>query len=137
MASAAEEFNTFFVGVGPGLAGKIPNTSISDGVESKDIYVDETMFLRGTEEKEIIDTVKKLKSKKSTDCHDIDMCTVKNVIECIARPLTHICNQSLQTGVFPNNMKTAKVIPIHIVQRLSPQIKGNCALFERNMKHLP
>ena len=41
------------------------------------------------------------------------MCTVKNVIECIARPLTHICNQSLQTGVFPNNMKTAKVIPIH------------------------
>ena len=65
------------------------------------------------------------------------MCTVKNVIECIARPLTHICNQSLQTGVFPNNMKTAKVIPIHIVQRLSPQIKGNCALFERNMKLLP
>ena len=41
------------------------------------------------------------------------MCTVKNVIECIARPLTHICNQSLQTGVFPNNMKTAKVILIH------------------------
>ena len=38
MASAAEEFNTFFVGVGPGLAGEIPNTSISDGVESKDIY---------------------------------------------------------------------------------------------------
>ena len=51
MASAAEEFNTFFVGVGPGLAGEIPNTGISDGVESKDIYVDETMFLRGTEEK--------------------------------------------------------------------------------------
>ena len=43
--------NTFFVGVGPGLAGEIPNTSISDGVESKDIYVDETIFLRGTEEK--------------------------------------------------------------------------------------
>ena len=51
MASAAEEFNTFFVGVGPGLAGEIPNTGISDGVESKDIHVDETMFLRGTEEK--------------------------------------------------------------------------------------
>ena len=26
---------------------------------------------------------------------------------------------------------------ITIVQRLSPQIKGNCALFERNMKLLP
>ena len=51
MASAAEEFNKFFVGVGPGLAGEIPKTGISDGVESKDIYVDETMFLRGTEEK--------------------------------------------------------------------------------------
>lgn len=41
------------------------------------------------------------------------MFTVKNIIECIARPPTHICNQALQTGVFPNKMKTAKVIPIY------------------------
>ena len=37
---------------------------------------------------------------------------VKNINEYVAKPLTHIYNQSLLTGVFPN-MNTAKVIPIY------------------------
>lgn len=112
-ASVAGEFNKYFVNVGPGLARDIPKMGSSDRVESKKLFVEETMFIRETDEKELIDVVKKLKSKKSTDCHDIDMCTVKNIIESIARPLTYICNQSLQTGVFPDKMKIAKVIPIY------------------------
>lgn len=40
------------------------------------------------------------------------MSVVKN-IECVVEPLTHICNPSLQTGIFPSKMKTAKVIPIY------------------------
>lgn len=41
------------------------------------------------------------------------MCTFKNIIECIAKPLTHICYQSLQTSVFSDKMKMAKIIQIH------------------------
>lgn len=41
------------------------------------------------------------------------MTTVKNIIDCIAKPLSHICSLSLQTGIFPNKMKTAKVIPVY------------------------
>ena len=38
---------------------------------------------------------------------------MKNVKHCIAKPLTHICNLSFKTGVFPQQMKTANVVPIY------------------------
>uniref|UniRef100_A0A3P9L4Z8 Reverse transcriptase domain-containing protein n=1 Tax=Oryzias latipes TaxID=8090 RepID=A0A3P9L4Z8_ORYLA len=41
------------------------------------------------------------------------MKVVKKVIHSVAKPLTYICNLSLQTGRFPNQMKIAKVIPIY------------------------
>ncbi len=56
----------------------------------------------------------KFKNKKFTDCNDIYMTLkfVKNIYS-IAKPLTHIFHQSLQTGILPNQMKIAKVIPIY------------------------
>ena len=41
------------------------------------------------------------------------MSLLKNVISKIVKPFGHICNVSFQTGVFPNKMKTAKVIPLN------------------------
>uniref|UniRef100_A0A8C6SQ40 Reverse transcriptase domain-containing protein n=1 Tax=Neogobius melanostomus TaxID=47308 RepID=A0A8C6SQ40_9GOBI len=70
------------------------------------------MFLKPVEEKEILDIVKGCKNKTSTDYHDMDMKTLKTVIESISKPLTYICNLSLQTGQFPDGMKVAKVIPL-------------------------
>ena len=71
------------------------------------------MFVSAVNDREIIDIVKTLKNKKSTDCFDIDMTLVKSIIECIVQPFTYICNLSFQTGIFPSKMKTAKVIPIY------------------------
>ena len=48
----------------------------------------------------------------STDCNDLNMSMVKNIIDHIVKPLKHICNVSFNTGIFPNQMKTAKVILI-------------------------
>ena len=41
------------------------------------------------------------------------MTIVKKVINNIAKPLTHICNLSFQSGRFANKMKIAKVIPLY------------------------
>ena len=41
------------------------------------------------------------------------MTIIKKVIEGIAKPLTHVCNLSLQTGKFPSKMKIAEVIPLY------------------------
>ena len=40
------------------------------------------------------------------------MVTVKKVIDGIAKPLTYVFNLSFQKGIFPHNMKIAKVVPI-------------------------
>ncbi len=71
------------------------------------------MFVQAVNESELVEIVRKCKNKKSTDCNDTDMCTVKKVIEEISKPLTYICNLSFQTGSFPNKIKIAKVIPLY------------------------
>ena len=38
---------------------------------------------------------------------------MKSILDYIVKPLTHLINQCLHTGVFPDNMKLAKVIPIY------------------------
>ena len=38
-------------------------------------------------------------------------------------PLVHILNLSLSTGIIPNNIKTAKVIPVF--KRVDPQLPSN------------
>ena len=37
---------------------------------------------------------------------------IKDTIDLIAAPLTHICNLSFSQGVFPEKLKTAKILPI-------------------------
>ena len=40
------------------------------------------------------------------------MSLIKHIIVSLADPLTHICNLSFETGVFPEKMKVAKVVPL-------------------------
>ena len=51
-------------------------------------------------------------NKTSTDCNDVSMKLVKNCIDGILKPLAAICNKSFNTGVFPDGIKIAEVIPI-------------------------
>ena len=44
---------------------------------------------------------------------DIPTSIIKKVIPLIVEPLCHICNCSLQGGVFPSKLKLAKVVPIY------------------------
>ena len=70
------------------------------------------MFLSPVDDQEIIRTVQNCKNKKSTNYSDINMSLIKNVITKIVQPFGHICNVSFHTGVFPNKMKNAKVVPL-------------------------
>ncbi len=79
MEEVVDKFNHFFVSVGPNLAEKIPDPQRTGSNNEEVIERNHsTMFLRAIEEKEIIETVNKCKNKTSTDCHDIDMKTVKS-----------------------------------------------------------
>jgi len=54
-----------------------------------------------------------LKPKTSTGCDRISSALLKQIKSEIFEPLTFIINQSLQTGIFPNRLKIAKVLPVY------------------------
>ena len=71
------------------------------------------MFLDPTDEEEIPNEVSQFSSKRSMGHHDINMYCIKYIIVSITKPLMHICNLSLSTGIFPDEMKIARVMPIY------------------------
>jgi hypothetical protein len=54
-----------------------------------------------------------LKGKPTAGCDDIPERLVKQCIQLIKGPLAHIYNVSLNSGVFPDEWKTAKVKPLY------------------------
>uniref|UniRef100_A0A3Q2ZQH6 Reverse transcriptase domain-containing protein n=1 Tax=Kryptolebias marmoratus TaxID=37003 RepID=A0A3Q2ZQH6_KRYMA len=104
------EFNNYFVNVGPSLAAKIP---IVKTVSHTVMGCTESIFLDGTDKEEIMNIVKNFANKRSKDWVDMDMMFVKEIMGCVIEPFTYICNLSFSTGIFPDNMKTAKVIPLY------------------------
>ena len=71
------------------------------------------MFIESVEQSEVYAIANKLKSKLSHGHGDISTKLLKNTITNILQPITHIINVSFNTGVVPQEMKIAKVIPIH------------------------
>ena len=71
------------------------------------------LFLSPVLQEDIITTVNNCKSKTSCDHNNIDMAIIKQVINyIIAKSLAHVCSTSFEYGVFPDNMKVAKVVPL-------------------------
>ncbi len=62
-------------------------------------------------ENEIINITKNLKNS-APGLDDIRADVVKHIIHLIAKPLMYTFNLSLEQGVFPNELKLAKVTPI-------------------------
>ena len=104
------------------LANKIPvpkqNMSFHD-------YMPKTnecnLFLSPVLQEDIITTVNNCKSKTSCDHNNIDMVIIKQVINYIATHLVHVCSTSFEYGVFPDNMRVAKVVPLFKA--------GDCSVF--------
>ena len=75
--------------------------------------MDSYMFMKPIVETEIIQIISKFKQNKSAGHDDIGNLIVKRVANEIALPLTIIFNESFSTGIVPEDLKTAKVIPIY------------------------
>jgi hypothetical protein len=57
--------------------------------------------------------IKLLKSKTSAGYDGISSRIIKHCMNAVSRPINHICNASLNEGVFPDRLKYAIVKPIH------------------------
>ena len=110
-AEIAEVFNEYFVNIGPNLANNIPNSNTNFRNFLKD-QNPQSMFFAPAVEEEIKDIVNNLNAKKSCGYDDITNFLLKNIVNEIITPLTHILNLSLSSGTVPLKMKIARVVPI-------------------------
>ena len=108
----AREFNKYFVNIGPSLANSItppPGKSyqeyLLDPCETPLHFITATK----SEIRQIIDS---LKTKTSCGFDGISNKLLKFIIDEIIEVMTLIINQMFSTGIFPDKLKIAKIVPI-------------------------
>ena len=107
----SNEFNDFFVNVGPALASQIHNTG-KNYYDYLNSPCQTSIFMKPIVETEIMKIISKFDQNKSAGHDDIGNFIVKKVANEICHPLALIFNLSLLTGNVPDQLKIAKVIPI-------------------------
>lgn len=109
----ADEFNKYYVNVGPKLASEIhtpPNCSFKDYLPSPVGY--EFSFEK-VNDQIVSKIIESLKPKSSTGIDGISNNVLKFIKNEILHPLTLIINQSIENGIFPDKLKVAKVVPVY------------------------
>ena len=108
----ANSFNKYYVNVGSELAKKIgqPNKDYKANLKHITHHKSFYLYPTGTEEVENIITI--LKPKTSSGHDNITPKVFKKLFHGLVEPCVHIINLSLTTGIIPEAMKLAKVIPI-------------------------
>lgn len=107
----ANKFNIFFANIGKELSENVQNPN-HNYTEYMNHGHNRSIFLKPINPNDILNIVANLKSKTSRGHDGISTKLVKQTIEHILIPLTHIINKSMQEGVVPDQMKLAKIIPI-------------------------
>ena len=107
-----EKFNDYFSKVGPNLAEKIPQTNKTFDHYLKGSYAN-SFYLYHTDKGEIERVVQRyIRPNKASGYDEISPKIVRETIEQLADPLSHIINLSFDQGVFPEKLKLALVTPI-------------------------
>lgn len=117
MTTMCDSINNYFSTVGADLASKHLNQiklneeQLSEKIDS--VNIDRTFYLRPTNEIEIIKTINTLKNKDSSGYDGITSKIFKKIKFHLAGPLKFIFNMSFKTGIFPQELKLAVIIPLH------------------------
>lgn len=74
---------------------------------------DHSMFIFPTDVSELQSIVKGLKGKFTQDIYGMNTLLLKRIFPYVADIMSKIFNQCLQQGIFPENLKMARVVPLH------------------------
>ena len=105
-------FNEYFTSIGTNTANTIPSITTNNYSDYLVKPVSDSIFLEEITETEIVRTVNSFKNSRSTAIDDLSNFLLKSIINSISSPLCHIFNLSFKKGIFPEPLKTSKVIPI-------------------------
>ena len=108
----ANEFCKFFTNIGMKYANNIPTSRFHHMHYMKEKQP-QTMFLIPTDEIEISKIISSLKPKNSCGPDKLTSILLKSLKTELAPLLTILINKSLETGLVPDLLKIAKIIPIY------------------------
>ena len=104
--------NEYFVEVGPRLAEKIPPSKSTSAILNTSFNKD-SIVIFPTDANEVYNIISSLKNTSACGVDHIPVSAVKSVSEHISSPLAALINHSISSGIFPDMLKIAKVIPIY------------------------
>ena len=106
----ANSFNNFFIGIGPNLANKIENARkpFESYINETNIHIENTELTYSEMETAFFS----IKKNKASGYDKISSDVVLSCYDEIKNVLFHIFDKSLSNGIFPDNLKIAKVTPI-------------------------
>ena len=105
----ARELNNYFASVaGPNQSRRDYKTSPGSAHSPSS-----SMVLTPVSEEEVAKVIQRLKTKRTCDVNGMSTWLLKQCYRHMLKPLTHLINSSFQSGEFPTQLKTSKIIPIH------------------------
>ena len=107
----ADAFNDFFINIGQKLASQIPKSSkkFEPYINKVNVIMDSNPLLINELKEEFFS----LKINKSSDVDDVSFNITKKCFGVLCEPLIYLFQLSLEKGVFPDDLKIAKVTPIY------------------------
>ena len=106
----ANKFNQYFANIGSTLADKIPSATHFNSYLSNP--VDSVFSFHTVTEENISHIINKLKNKVSYGHDSISSIMIKRAHEPLIKPLTLLINQTLCTGIFPDDLKISRIRPL-------------------------
>ena len=122
--SIIEEMNLYFTNIGQNLAPK-SNRNFDSFSNFFQTTHDHEFHFKDVTENEVLKVINKLQSKETKDVDGISSKILKKISNALHKPITTIINQSLHTGIFPNKLKIAKVLPIYKGNDLDINVMSN------------
>lgn len=107
----ANGFNLYYSQLGLKLASKIerPDSLPWDS----DVSVSDTAYLYPTDKREIVSYIKQLKNKKVPGYDTITAEVLRETVEMISEPLTHLINNCIVSAEFPDALKIGVIQPLY------------------------
>jgi hypothetical protein len=108
----ANKFNDFFSSIGSHQASKIPQVGQNSFAQYLINPPNCVFNFRQTSPDDILKIISEFLPKTSCGHDNLSMKVLKRISYCLAYPISVIVNQSFHSGIFPDLMKCAKVIPL-------------------------
>ena len=117
--AVATHFNNFFSSIAENLVKKLPQVRgkfdfkfVSNFYRDK-CEVTEELSFKGVSEEKVLHILTSLNSCKATGLDGLPAKFFIDSAESIVGPLAYIVNLSIRSGVFPDDLKRAKIVPIY------------------------